>query len=269
MGHADVDTMTSLYLIRVPIATDELAKWAGERGWLRGRRDIVAYDEGRALHHLLDETFGPGTFRPFRLFVPPRRTVGNLYAYCALAAKELQEAARVYALPDHLRVLSLDRLEGKQMPADWRVGQQLGFDLRVRPVRRLREDLVTPRGQFRKRAEVDAFLLEALRSHSSTRKGMADTNRAREAVYLDWLAERLAPAAELDRSVCRLARFLRTRTAREGLGSEGPDATLHGALTVTDPGAFHQVLLRGLGRHRAYGYGMLLLRPPSGAVPDR
>jgi CRISPR system Cascade subunit CasE len=38
---------------------------------------------------------------------------------------------------------------------------------------------------------------------------------------------------------------------------------LRGELTVADPDAFSALLARGVGRHRAFGYGMLLLRPPS------
>ena len=36
---------------------------------------------------------------------------------------------------------------------------------------------------------------------------------------------------------------------------------MQGILTVTDSAAFAALLARGVGRHRAYGYGMLLLRP--------
>ena len=61
--------MNSLFLIRVPVAMDKLARCAGERGWLRHRGNDAGFDEGRALHHLLDETFGPGALRPFRLLV--------------------------------------------------------------------------------------------------------------------------------------------------------------------------------------------------------
>ena len=71
--------MSALYLIRVPLTINALARWAGERGWLTGR--AVAFDEGRALHHLVDEAFGPGALRPFRLLVPPRSGDGNLYSY--------------------------------------------------------------------------------------------------------------------------------------------------------------------------------------------
>ena len=43
--------------------------------------------------------------------------------------------------------------------------------------------------------------------------------------------------------------------------SEGPDAVLAGVLEVTDGEAFAALLRRGVGRHRAFGFGMLLLRP--------
>ena len=261
--------MTELNLVRVPIATNALARWAGERGWVRRRGGVAAFDEGRALHHLINEVFGPGALHPFRLLVPPRRASGYLYAYSALHGEALRAAAAAHALPDHLRVLYPDRLESKPMPDIWRVGQRLGFDLRTRPVRRLRCDLDTRSGKICKGKEIDAFLLEALRQSPTARDGMAGENRTREAVYLDWLAERLGPAATLVSSASRLARFRRVSVAREGHGIEGPDATIHGTLAVTNPGAFAALLARGVGRHRAYGYGMLLLRPPNRPGPER
>ena len=254
--------MTPLHLIRTPIAMSALVRWAGERGWLR-RGGVMAFDEGRALHHLVDEMFGPGVLRPFRLLVAPRRVVGNLYAYSTLGVGQLRAAARTYALPDHLAVVPPDRLEGKVMPGGWTRGQRLGFDLRVRPVRRLRETVVTPRGlTISEGAEVDAFLLEALRQHPDNQCGMAGSDRTREAVYLDWLSRRVAPAAELEQGT-RLASFQRTRVTRGDHAIEGPDATIHGTLTVMLPDAFSELVARGVGRHRAFGYGMLLLRAPA------
>ena len=258
-----------LNLVRVPIATPLLARWAGERGWVRRRGNFTDFDEGRALHHLLDEVFGPGSLRPFRLLVPPRCTSGNLYAYSSMDADSLCAAARVHALPDHLGVLSPDRLETKSMPQDWRPGQQVGFDARVRPVRRLGSDLESPDGVIGKGSEIDAFLVEALRRHPAESGGMAQQNRTRETVYLDWLTEQLAPAAELERSASRLARFRRARVSRGNSGPEGPDATIHGTMTVANPDAFATLLVRGIGRHRAYGFGMLLLRPPNRPIPER
>ena len=265
-----------LHFVRVPISLNALARWAGERGWVQGR--ARTFDEGRALHHLLAETFGPGTLRPFRLLVPPRRVDGNLYAYSANDQVVLSEAMRMYAPPEHFTVLRPERLASKSMPKDWTAGQRLGFDVRVRPVRRLKTDLVAPWGRFRVGAELDAFLVEALRHHPADCKGMAASERSREAVYLDWLTDRLAPAARVDRAATKLVQFQRTlvtrrRHARGGSdrrgdrGFEGPDATFHGTLTVAEPTAFAEILLRGVGRHRAFGYGMLLLRPPQRRVP--
>ena len=259
--------MISLFLIRVPVAVHGLARWAGERGWIRRRHREVGFDEGRALHHLVDEVFGPAALRPFRLLVAPRGARGNLYGYCENAGEDLQAAGRTHALPEHLSVLNIDRLEGKVMPTAWKAGQRIGFDLRARPVRRLKNDLATDKGTFRAGAELDAFCIEAFRRHPDDDKGMVKEARSREAVYFDWLAERLAPVAELDHGATRLVHFQRTRIARGHTGPEGPDATFHGALTVHDPAGFSDMLARGVGRHRAYGYGMLLLRPASRPVP--
>lgn len=105
--------------------------------------------------------------------------------------------------------------------------------------------------------ELDAFLLEALRNPG--------TRLRRGEIYLGWLQEQLGAAADLDRDASRLARFQRVRVARGNAMVEGPQALFFGELTVKDPRAFGKLLRRGIGRHRAYGYGMLLLRP---ANPD-
>ena len=248
-------------LVRARVALTPLARWAGERGWAAGRRGLV-YDEGRVLHHLVDEVFGPGALRPFRLLVPPRHTRGNLYAYSALDAAALREAAQIQAKPEHLTVLELRHLESKPMPENWRPGQRLGFDLRMRPVRRLSSPLPTRTGPLREGTEMDAFWHEALRNHAETCDGMKRAGRTRESVYLDWLAEQLASGAALDTKSSRLVRFQRSLIARRDKSVEGPDAVIHGTLTVTNGAAFARLLAHGVGRHRAYGYGMLLLSAP-------
>ena len=69
------------------------------------------------------------------------------------------------------------------------------------------------------------------------------------------------PTLELD-SV-KLVSFQRTRAHRKlrARHTEGPDAVMRGVLTVTGPEAFASTLAQGIGRHRSYGFGMLLLRP--------
>ena len=154
------------------------------------------------------------------------------------------------------------------MPANFAKGQSFGFDIRVRPVRRLKSSVRDERHNVRlaKGAEIDAFRLQVIRhSRHDSADGAADPTSAewtREGVYRDWLVQRFGASATL-RS-CRLAAFRRHRAIRgEGRTIEGPDAALQGSLSVEDAAGFADMLTRGIGRHKAYGYGMLLLRPPA------
>lgn len=246
---------------------DKLARWAGERGWVRHRGHATGFDEGRVLHHLIDEMFGPHELRPFRLLVAPGSTVGSLYGYSERDGGTLRDECLVHAPPEHLSVVTIDRLESKALPPVWTNGRRIGFDLRARPVRRLPKDIASGSKVFRKGVELDAYLAEALSHYPDDLTGMSGHNRCRETVYLDWLAERLGMAAKLDRCSSSLVRFQRTRISRGASGPEGPDATFHGTLMVNDPEQFAVLLKRGVGRHLAYGYGMLLLRPPQRPTP--
>ncbi|KYO51562.1 type I-E CRISPR-associated protein Cas6/Cse3/CasE (plasmid) [Tistrella mobilis] len=257
--------MTDLHFIRLTLHLDELGRWAAgrDRGWA-GRGVRQTFDEGRALHHLLAETFGQGVLQPFRLFPMAGGERGSLYAYATADAAALTETARACAMPEIEAVVDLDRIQGKPMPGHWTAGRRFGFDVRVRPVRRISRPLPRADGDaFAPGAELDAFLVEALRRfpEGARDEAMLRAGRSREAVYADWLAEQIGAAAQLEAGT-RLAGFERRRLARTGRAPEGPDAILHGTLVITDPEAFTALLARGLGRHRAYGYGMLLLRPP-------
>ena len=71
--------------------------------------------------------------------------------------------------------------------------------------------------------------------------------------------------AVLDVCSTKLVSFRRTRAIRKlhRRYSEGPDALIRGELEITDGAKFAKLLAGGIGRHKAYGYGMLLLRPAS------
>ena len=242
----------TVHLVELPVSLKQLHIWAARR---LGR---AAGDEGLALHHLLGEIFGPAVLQPFRLMIAPRAMHGTIYAYTEHDATYLQAQARSVMMPDHAAVIALDRLRSLPRPQSaWQAGQRLGFDVKARPVVRLAADMagLNEAGQpvsHAKGAEIDAFLSAALRGVATDRADL----------YLDWLAGKLQAAAQLDRSCTRLAAFERSRVYRNGKPIEGPDATFHGTLTVTDPVAFGELLARGIGRHRSYGYGLLLLRPP-------
>lgn len=221
------------------------------------------HDLGEALHGLLRAAFGEQAPQPFRYLDEAR----GLLAYTPLDAQAIAAQA---ALADPLaaRTLGLDagRDHGgyrlRPFPTQWAQGQVLGFDVRLRP---------TVRGA---RGEQDAFL------HAVAQAGGKDgAPVSREAVYAQWLHAQLSlrdgqprqpwqGAVELlDVQLAAFRRSTITRrsqpgadAARQGRDIDGPDATLTGRLRVADPAAFAHLLARGLGRHRSYGFGMLLLR---------
>jgi len=262
--------MSALSLISLPVNLREFRRWAVLRQ--------VGADEGRALHHLLSEAFGKGLLQPFRLMPAPKGNVATLYAYSQSPENVLRENLEV-AAPELLNVLQTTHLALRAMPETWREGRRLAFDVRVRPLRRLLKPLEGwsreenrcalkgkhPRGPMKKGSEVDAFLVARLRQFPD---GVPENagSLSREEVYLDWLCERFEGAAIVDRHATTLQRFARDRVQRSDHNgkeaiSQGPDATFHGELTVKDGEAFQKLLTSGVGRHTAYGFGMLLLRP--------
>ena len=243
-----------LQMVRAQIDTREFRRWMGAKR-LR--------DPDHAMHCLLAESFGNLAPKPFRLMLPRGGPTGVLYGYGRNDADALREMADIYADPLQSRIILADEMDSKAMPSAWRVGQRLGFEVRLRPVvRRARKD-----ADHRHR-EMDAFQAEA------ERHPKGEMPRSREQVYADWLSDRFAiqlsdesirrRGASLDLTQTRLVSFQRTRAyrkARDTRYSEGPDALMRGVLTITDAEAFAALLAKGVGRHRAYGFGMLLLRP--------
>ena len=237
----------SVHMIRAELDVNAFHRWAGSRGLISRN----AFDEGFAMHCLLVESFGELAPKPFRVIIPrDRRRNGVLYGYCQSDVDALREAAAAYADPLQGKILPATRIDSKAMPSSWERGRRLGFEVLVRPIVR------PAKGDRRAGKEIDAFQREACRYPKG---GM---ERTRENVYTDWLADRLdGRGAQLNGA--RLTSFQRVRTVRKlrTHATEGPRAVMQGTLTVTDPHGFQCLVAHGIGRHKAYGYGMLLLRP--------
>lgn len=259
------------HLVHVPFDMRMFNRWAGDRELIRRG----TFDVGYAFHILLSSMFGKGMLQPFRLFASERRRKAALYAYSGIDRTELKRQAAAVAPPDCEAVIDPRRLRSKPMPTHFEQGERLGFDLRLRPVRRVRGDSPGPQlgSSIKRGSEVDAFRLELIRRFPAepgqpTTSAAAEAGVTRQSVYSEWLSERLGDAASVEH--CALAAFQRTRVVRgDNGGPEGPDAILHGTMIVAREDEFARVLRKGVGRHRAYGYGMLLLRPPSRRVPSR
>ena len=254
----------TLNLIHVPIDLRRFNMWLGQRDLIRrGQIDL-----GFGLHIYLSSIFGPKAIQPFRLFANERRRNGSLYGYTEFDSDVLRERWEEFAPPDCLEVVSIKSLRSKIMPTQFEIGRTVGFDIRIRPVRRIRQELVdhTHGLSYAPYSELDAYIQHRLRREQSGKAKLEETDTrdtTRDEVYRVWLDERLGEAAKL--RDFRLTEFQRTRVNRgRGRLVEGPDVTAVGTLEVQDETAFEKVISNGVGRHKSYGYGMMLLRPPRG-----
>lgn len=240
--------MTTLSLIRLRPDPERFAAWAAKRRYLPSRGEDLGY----ALHAALAGTLGALAPKPFYW----RATEGQvaLFGYSSKAPEALSEAAQMPPIEtEAASALNLSALEAQAFPQSWRDGRVLSFETRVRPVVRQNRD-----GDRRRFREVDVA------AHAAAVQMPAPS---KEDAYIAWVRAQLRPGAEVESGrvvSMRRTRCLRRPIATEGRGVssvEGPDITIVGQLRVTDPQAFATLLSRGLGRHRAFGFGMLLIAP--------
>lgn len=225
-----------------------------------GRRRRLALrdvDLGYLLHCELKELFGDDCPGPFSV-ESGRGRHATVLAYSGRSKAELEEHARTFADPAVHAACDLASIEEKVMPDAWATGRRLGFEVRACPIVRMSSD--GPR--WRRGAEVDAFLARCWKEEGRP----VD----RGSVYREWLASELerrmgASLVQFELRAFKRERLLRRdhEPDRTSHRTERPDALLGGVLKVTDGAAFRALLARGIGRHRAFGFGMLLLRPPS------
>jgi CRISPR system Cascade subunit CasE len=237
------------HLIHLQPDLKRLLPWAQRQGLIpdKGQGDL-----GYAFHAALRAAFADLAPHPFSF-----RSGQGLLAYTKQA--EAMRLAVAMANPEVADILGLDvtpqspGLRIRPFPTSWKLGQLLSFEVRVRPVVR-KDD-----------KELDAFLSAAQR--------MPDAVLSREAVYADWLKrqfEDVADVHEIRMTEFSLSTVVR-RAAPQADGArpkrpvQGPDAVFTGVLQVRDSAAFAALVARGIGRHRAFGFGMLLLKPAAAA----
>lgn len=258
-----------LYMIQLKPDALKAAGWMREHNVSRS-----GHDDGYGWHALLTAAFGKLAPKPFRVLDTKGKPL-QLLAYTSHAPSDLKRHAALFAEPA-AAALGLVTMCEKEMPRNFAAGQRLGFEVRVRPT--VRQDRDGDRTASR---EKDAFL--AALDRLPPRGERPDLNR--EDVYRDWLAARLDNAAEIEPRSIMISDIKRSMLLRRGKESAdkrnlvsvgllrrgvageqggGPDAVFTGTLRVADPTAFQALLARGVGRHRSFGFGMLLLRPPRG-----
>jgi len=231
----------AMHMVQIQISARGLALWAAER-----RMDG---DTGYACHAAMCDAYGELRPQPFRV----EENMGRLtvLGYASSDAATLTRTRRETAEPEVSDLFLAET--SKLMPEHWETGRRFAFSVRVAPTRQGRKEDGS-------RVERDAILFEA---------GQAE----RSEVYRLWLEDRLGEAATIE--TCNMSAFRLRQAVRRRIDSGTgkrparpitvPDAVFEGTLRVSDPEVFRKSLRAGIGRHKAFGFGALMLRPARAA----
>ena len=249
----------ALYMIQLSVDASKLYAFISRH---HGRAKML--DHGYAMHSLLASVFDHGCEagdraapKPFRV-LPKRGASVEVLGYSRLDAMQLRQRAALFGQPQACEVCDLEALASKRMPQTYREGSTLGFFVQACPTRRvLKKD-----NDKESKVEIDAFL-------AAVRKLPYQQQRlSREQIYIDWLREQfekdgVAKLLEAKIDSFRLLRQYRRAAIerKDRQCSQAPDVGFTGVLRVQNSDGFSRCVARGVGRHRAFGFGMLLLRP--------
>ncbi|ELO4848213.1 type I-E CRISPR-associated protein Cas6/Cse3/CasE [Escherichia coli] len=163
--------------------------------------------------------------------------------------EELQGAFRFFVLSQERPAESETfTIECRSFVPELRTGQQLCFNLRANPT-------------ICKAGKRQDLLMEAKRQVRGLAEG-SDVWLHQQQAALDWLAAQgeRSGFTLLDTSVdAYRQQQLRRENSRQLIQFSSVDYT--GMLTVTDPGLFLQRLSQGYGKSRAFGCGLMLIKP--------
>lgn len=205
------------------------------------QKDVI--DNGYAVHACLNEVFREHAPSPFAIVGSNGKRL-DVLAYSNYSIEQLKEDAKTDSLPYAYECIDWDAMRSKKMPL---LPKESVFDFKIRmcPVRR------------QKKKELDVYLSEVFSKRSSSLDRLE--------TYSNWFAELLtakcgAESAELKVEAFRLASLERRDSDRVIKRLRRPDVTFSGTLMIRDEEQFYRSLSKGFGRHKAFGFGMILLK---------
>lgn len=195
-------------------------------------------DDSLLLKTALTEAFGGALIRPWRL-MGVRDNCATVLGYTNGVEAEQLRSRLALAMPALQQAVSV--VATAPMPV-LDQGQLLRFSTRMVPTIRQ-----TSAG------EIDAFLYAVRRA--------PDARHERAQVYTDYLNDRLSGAkvGSVSMKGMQLTPMLRRDGKKGWTERTFPVAEMSGTLEVTDSAVFVATLAKGVGRQKAYGYGLVRL----------
>lgn len=245
-------------MLRLEVDVAALARWAHNRR-------IASSDAGYLLHAAMRKAFGEHAPQPFVYLEAENGGRGEVLGYGPASDAELfrglERLGDDHGEPWLRQGFRLTERCCKAFPGQWEEGRVLRFTVLACPLRRCKS---AGDDGVRRTLERDAFLVDLERAG---RNGLPAPDRTGS--YIAWLEEQLARDNAAGLEECRLLGHRLIMPVRRGeTGHAGaphtlgkrPEARFEGVLSVRSPEGFAALVARGVGRHRAFGYGMLLLR---------
>jgi CRISPR system Cascade subunit CasE len=243
--------MNQLYMLELKFDVASLYRFLHTQGLPDGEDDAAL---SYGIHAWLSTAFGELAPVPWRLLMDKHRPP-RILGYTHHAADSFQQRLTDFAEPGVFQVCPEPQvmIASRVMPT-WQVKRKIGFQTLVCPIGR----------KSRSGVEKDLFLIHADAQDSNTQLD-------REKIYCEWVKQKFNDfSVTVDK--IRLSGFRLVKQKRKTQATTKnrafhriirPSALLEGVITIKDPAKFNLFLKRGIGRHRSFGFGMILLRPPS------
>ena len=227
--------------------------------------EMYAMDWGYLLHVYLKELFGNAAPKVFSADTNKIHDGIPVLGYTSADAKVLKKDSGEFANPRIWASVDWKSFASKPIPDTFRQGQRMHFSLRTAPVIRQHRKVAEDGSVIDERVEIDPFLREVSRADPNTRLD-------RFSIYRQWFLEKMKRdqgVKILDVAVTefQLRKFVR-RTGAKMVKDRitkypvRPSVTFKGSLEIADLERFYQLLECGVGRHKTFGFGMMLLQRP-------
>lgn len=214
-------------------------------------------------HCALSELFQNQAPRPFSVEDNHRQISDydgqqiRVLCYSKYDWQTLQKLAQGFASPAVYDIVDWERIASKPMPEVFPDGLELRFELRACPVVRKASDGL----KWHKGQEVDVFLSKAWEQEDQ------NIEVDRENTYKEWLIRYFERQSAVHLTSVHVKRFSIERMSRRNHKPnrkvtiiQRPDVTFTGTLKIKNGKEFEELLYRGIGRHKSFGFGMLKIR---------